>query len=149
MAAKASSLGICLERAGVVAVDGFQGQPDVATALGEGAGLAGVTDLEGGVLGALGDGGQAADCAEDGPGDGVERVEVLDGGDLFPPVVAGSPNSPQAFCKALLRELVTRIGEVGGGELELRAFGEDATAHFEVTGEQVVEFPDAGQAVRV
>jgi hypothetical protein len=137
--------GVGFELAGVVTVDQFESQRDVSTVLGESGCFGAVTDGKLSIFGAFCDSGQGADCAHEGAGDGVERVERFHLDDAFPPVVACFAEGCPAFGNDLVEGVLDQTGEVGcGGQAD--TLGVVAAVEVVIAGEHEVQLTDAGEA---
>ena len=138
--------GIETQLAGLVAVDGFEGQREISAVLGEAGGLGIVTDCQLGVLApALRRRAGEPMVPTRVPVMSVQVVEVLDLDDLLPPVVAGLAHGLERVDDDLVEGVLHQAGEIGGGG-ELGADGVEAAMQVVVAGEHQVGFTDAGQA---
>lgn len=137
--------GVGFKLAGVVAVNQFEGEGQVAAVLDEAGDFAGVANLELGVGPPFRDDWQVSDRANQGAGDIVEGVEVFLDGDVFPPVVTGTTKVVPGVGDNLVEGVADEGGKVGGGG-QLDAVGVIAAVEVVIAGESEVELADAGKA---
>ena len=139
---------ISAQLAGVIAIDEFQCQRDVAAVLGERSRLRAVPDRQFGVLSTFSHGRQRPDRTDQCTSDGVEGVEVFDSRNFLPPLIPSttqqSPVINHHFVHGVLDQTgkVSRCGKLG-------AIAIITTVQVHIPGHPQVELADTAQFMHI